>query len=80
MSFGYIGEVVAPTGRLRHLSAWWLNRPAPACHAGGTYRMLEWDEPDGRPLCARCLGSWRRHVEWATEWATERLDELEARG
>lgn len=79
MSVGYIDEIVTRTGGLRHLrSPWTVGRLGPACSARGDYTAVAWDESDPRPLCRRCLADWRRFLVLQVEWATERLDGLEA--
>lgn len=85
MSFGYITELVTPTGEYRHLRAPWSNATAltAACPAHGDFTALEYDfdtrqmQTDSRPVCPGCIERWRRWVAWCTENATERLDELE---
>lgn len=85
MGFGYIEELVTPTGGYRHLRSPYIttHRESPACPAHGAFTVLEYDfaaramMTDDRPVCWRCLRIWRAYVEWQVKVATERLDELE---
>ncbi len=90
--FGFVAEVVTPSGQYRHLIApTTAGRLAdatisPACgrvgRYGGTWRVRQWDhrtgewEADPRPVCPTCLDRWHRWVAWQVRTVTRRLDDL----